>query len=396
VEHASHLVLTLPQTASRAAIVSLARHLNPRLKIFVRARYLRERGDLEQVGATAAIFEEAEAAVALARLVLADTGFGRESIEHAVRDIRTRLILDNVSTLRTRAVRKIMIPWTRVRRLSSSAPLDEVRRQLREQHFSRWPVVDVQTGQPTGYLLAKDLIGLNSDSVSWSSLVRPLASVAPDDDIESTLLQFQREGATICLVRDQGSPAGIVTVEDILEQVIGRMEDEYPRHPKIALRDLIVTDESLLNLSSEASEQAIAEMAAKIPEDRLPCDAKAAELAIAREREIATNLGCGIAIPHARCPALGAPLVVFGRSEKGVLFGEPSPERVHLIFLLLTPADQPDLQVHLLGQIARLAGNSEHLGRLRAASTASEIGEILASADLDGAPSEPEEVGAGE
>ena len=63
------------------------------------AHYIRERGELEHVGATAAIFEEAEAAVALARLVLADTGAGRESIERSVRDIRTRLILDNVSTL---------------------------------------------------------------------------------------------------------------------------------------------------------------------------------------------------------------------------------------------------------------------------------------------------------
>ena len=87
VGRASHLVLTLPQSADRAAIVAAARNLNPRLKTFVRARYLREREELEQVGATAAIFEEAEAAVALARLVLADTGAGRESIETAVREM---------------------------------------------------------------------------------------------------------------------------------------------------------------------------------------------------------------------------------------------------------------------------------------------------------------------
>ncbi len=65
---------------------------------------------MNRSGATAAIFEEAEAAVALARLVLADTGAGRASIETAVRDIRTRLILDNVSTLRTQPVRNIMVP----------------------------------------------------------------------------------------------------------------------------------------------------------------------------------------------------------------------------------------------------------------------------------------------
>lgn len=380
VDRASHLVLTLPHAANRAAIVSMARNLNPKLKIFVRAHYLREREDLEQVGATAAIFEEAEAAVALARLVLADTGSGRDSIEHAVRNIRARLILDNVSSLRGRPVRNIMVPWTRVRRVPESAGLDEVRRQVGEQHFSRWPVVETQTGQPVGYLLAKDLIGLNTNG-AWSGLVRPLSSVSPDDDIESTLLHFQREGATICVVKDRASPVGIVTVEDILEQVIGRIEDEYPRHPRVALPDLIVTDDELLNLSSQTAEQAIAEMAARIPAERLTTPANVAELAIAREREISTNVGFGVAIPHARCPNLTSPLVVFGRSTAGVVFDMRSPERVHLIFLLITPAEKPDLQVLLLSQIAGVAGQPAQLQRLRAAATASAVREALAVPD---------------
>ncbi len=264
VGRASHLVLTLPQASDRAAIVAAARNLNPRVKTFVRAHYLREREELEQAGVTAAIFEEAEAAVALARLVLADTGAGRESIEAAVRDIRTRLILDNVSGLRKQPVRNIMVPWTRVRRLSTTASPDEVRRQVGEQRFSRWPVVQAETGVPVGYLLAKDLIGLNSGT-AWTSLVRPFGSVRPDDDVESTLAYFQREGATLCLVRDHESPVGIVTVEDVLEQVVGRFEDEYPRHPQLVLRDLVVTTDDLLNLSGRTPEEAIAEMAARIP-----------------------------------------------------------------------------------------------------------------------------------
>lgn len=383
VKHASHLVLTLPHATDRAAIVSAARNLNPKLKIFVRARYLREREELEQVGATSAIFEEAEAAVALARLVLADTGAGRAAIDHAVRDIRARLILENVSVLHTQPVRNIMIPWTRVRRLSDSASLDEVRRHVSEQHYSRWPVVDSQTGKPTGYLLIKDLIGLES-AAAWSSLVRPLVAVDAEDTTESTLQHFQREGATICLVTDHGSPVGIVTIEDVLEQVVGRIEDEYPQHPKIAVRDLILTDDALLNLSSPTSEQAILEMAAKIPANRLPTDANIGELALAREKEMSTNLGMGVAIPHARCAKLATPLVVFGRSKDGVVFGGQSPERVHLIFLLITPAEQPDLQVLLLSQIARAVGNPEKRQSLSTASSAAEIGDVLASVDSDG------------
>ncbi|QDU22685.1 cation:proton antiporter domain-containing protein [Urbifossiella limnaea] len=375
---AAYLVLTLPQAATRAAIVATGRSLNATLKILVRAHYLRERGELEHVGATAAIFEEAEAAVALARLVLADTGAGRERIEHAVRDIRARLILENVTGLRSQPVRNIMVPWTRVRRLSDAAGPDDVRRQVRENRFSRWPVVEAATGRPVGYLLAKDLIGLPSDGTAWTTLVRPLTAVGPDDDVESTLQFFQREGATVCVVRDGDTPVGIVTIEDVLEQVVGRFEDEYPRHPKVVLRDLLVTNEALLDLSATTAEGAIGELAAAIPAGAVPAGVSAAELAIERERDLPTNLGLGVAVPHARCPGLRAPVVVFGRSAAGVTFGGAEAAAVHLIFLLVTPAEQPNLQVLLLGSVARVAGDAGSREKLRAAATVADVGDVLA------------------
>jgi CPA2 family monovalent cation:H+ antiporter-2 len=383
---ATHLVLTLPQSTNRAAIVHVARKLNPKLKIFVRAHYLSEGEELEQAGANAAIFEEAEAAVALARLVLADTGAGRDSIEHSVRDIRTRLILDNVSSLRSQPIRNIMVPWTRVRRLSTTATLDEVRRQVSEKHFSRWPVVAAETGLPTGYLLAKDLIGLNSESTAWLNLVRPMGKVRPDDDVESALLYFQREDATVCVVQEQESPVGIVTIEDVLEQVVGRIEDEYPRHPKLVFQDLVMTDASLLALSSRASEQAISEISARIPADRLPAGVDIAELAIVRERELPTNIGLGVAIPHARCPGLMKPFVVFGRSAEGIVFDRQTADLVHLVFLLVTPAEQPNLQVLLLSQVARVAGDPENRRKLLTAVSTSDLDEVFATIPPSGSP----------
>jgi CPA2 family monovalent cation:H+ antiporter-2 len=88
IARASHLVLTLPHSVNRAPMVATARQLNPDCRIFVRARYLRERADLEQAGADAACFEEAEAAVALTSLVLADLGVDAAEIARQMDRVR--------------------------------------------------------------------------------------------------------------------------------------------------------------------------------------------------------------------------------------------------------------------------------------------------------------------
>jgi monovalent cation:H+ antiporter-2, CPA2 family len=88
---AAHLVVTLPHSVNRGPLIAAARVLNPQLRILVRARYLRERRELEQAGASAACFEETEAAVALARTVLEEVGTDEATIERETDAIRREL-----------------------------------------------------------------------------------------------------------------------------------------------------------------------------------------------------------------------------------------------------------------------------------------------------------------
>jgi CPA2 family monovalent cation:H+ antiporter-2 len=74
IARASHLVITLPHSLNRGPMITAARQINPSCRILVRARYLRERAELELAGADVACFEEAEAAGALAERVLRDLG----------------------------------------------------------------------------------------------------------------------------------------------------------------------------------------------------------------------------------------------------------------------------------------------------------------------------------
>jgi len=374
---ASYLVLTLPHSADRAAVVLTARNLNPTLRILVRARYLAERTTLEQAGATAAVFEEAESAVGLARLVLADTGANREAVEQSVRDLRLTLIRENVSNLRRQSVRSIMVPWTRVERLSQSSTREEVLQHVGKQHHSRWPVVDPQSGRPVGYLLIKDLIAEGATDGDWTHLVRPLHTIHPDDDIESALTRLQSEGTTMCLVQDAGSPVGLITLEDILEQVVGRIEDEYSHDPSLLLTSALRAGNVVLELAGRTADHVIRELAAAIPSENLPQTVNVADMAVARESEVSTDLGVGVAIPHARCPDLAFPLIVFGRSTEGVIFSPQSAELVHFVFLLVTPQERPDVQLFLLGRLARIAGDAAARVSLRQAASQSEVIDIV-------------------
>ncbi|MGC4034178.1 MAG: cation:proton antiporter [Tepidisphaeraceae bacterium] len=85
---ASHLIITLPHSQNRTPLIVSAKLINPETKVFVRARYIGEREELIQVGADAACYEEAEAAVALSRLVLNDVGANEAEVGREVIKIR--------------------------------------------------------------------------------------------------------------------------------------------------------------------------------------------------------------------------------------------------------------------------------------------------------------------
>jgi CPA2 family monovalent cation:H+ antiporter-2 len=377
IRRATHLVLTLPHSTDRLAIVGLARQMNPTARILVRARYLREREELEQSGANVAVFEEVEAAIALARLVLADTGLHREAADRKIKDLRLQLITENLSNIRTQRVRSIMVPWSRVRWLAADSPRSTVQGQVAQERFSRWPVVE--QGQATGYLLTKDLIA-QAEKEHWSDLVRPLPVIHPEDTIEQALSRMQSEAASLFVVKDGDRLIGLITQEDILEQVVGQMEDEYPHETLVSLSHAVAQGGIALQLVAQSGTEAIRELVHLVPARSLPPGhnhGQVLQLALQREAEFSTDLGNGVAVPHARCPQLPSPAIVLGRSSDGLMFGAQATEPVHLVFLLLTPAEKPEMQLALLGQVARLCREPAQREALMQADTLADLLKLL-------------------
>jgi CPA2 family monovalent cation:H+ antiporter-2 len=88
---ATYLIIALPHSTNRNPLIAATKLINPAIKIFVRARYIDERAELIQAGADAACYEEAEAAVALAKLVMSDRGADDQAIRRETTRIRQQL-----------------------------------------------------------------------------------------------------------------------------------------------------------------------------------------------------------------------------------------------------------------------------------------------------------------
>jgi CBS domain containing-hemolysin-like protein/mannitol/fructose-specific phosphotransferase system IIA component (Ntr-type) len=291
------------------------------------------------------------------------------------------LLLENIFDLGRQDVKDAMIPWSRVQSLSASASREEVLRLLVAHRFSRWPVLEPASATPVGYLLTKDLITLPPEDPNWMKLVRPVKSVGPKDNLEAVMQRLQREGSNMAIVVEGRSCVGLITLEDILEEVVGRIEDEFPRLPRLFLKDALTAGGIVLDIPSQSPEDSIRALAAAIPPGNLPPGADVCALALARERQIPTDVGHGVAIPHARCPQLAKPMVVFGRAEEGIKFDARSKEPVRLIFLVVTPAERPNTQVFMLEQLASVARSEFVRERLIRAQSAAEVLEIIAAAD---------------
>ncbi len=125
----------------------------------------------------------------------------------------------------------VMVPRERLVALEFGSTPDELERAVARTGFSRFPVVDAQ-GVALGYLHLKDVIhaeGAARHVPVPRSRVRPMAVVAPDDEIEDVLAVMQRSGAHLATVMVDGEQRGVVFLEDILEELVGEVRDAMQR-----------------------------------------------------------------------------------------------------------------------------------------------------------------------
>lgn len=150
---------------------------------------------------------------------------------HGAVDEEQKEIIESVFELHETLVSAIMTPRTDIVAIPADAPYELVRRTIMEAGHSRLPVYEGTLDRITSVLYAKDLIGLDKpEDFDARAMARTVPFVPETKTIDELLRQLRQEKVHIAIVLDEyGGTAGLVTIEDILEELVGEIVDEYDR-----------------------------------------------------------------------------------------------------------------------------------------------------------------------
>jgi tellurite resistance protein TerC len=297
---------------------------------------------------------------------------------------RRLLVIENLIDHADDAVREVMRPRSAATVLRIEASAEENLRIVRENSFSRYPVVNAEASMPLGVFYVRDLAlgraGLALTGASLRELARPGLELREDISISDAVALFRRHSRQMGIVVDKnGLWTGIITLEDLVEELIGEIRDESTRHPSEAtfsVADALSPGRIILELEATSTREAIEKLVRAVPRQELPADAATIIHALTEHGENPNYLGHGVAVPHARLDGLEKSTVFFGRADQGVELG-PTNQHAEIFFVALCPGNRPNLEAWLLASITTLIESDYVLNRLRKAESPEEVIETI-------------------
>jgi CBS domain containing-hemolysin-like protein len=138
-------------------------------------------------------------------------------------------------------VREVMTPRPEIAALEINSPVEELRRLFREKRLTRYPVYSGELDRVEGIVNVRDLMALPTEEqakVTLRSLVRPVTYVPETKRIQELLKDLQQTTTQMAIViNEYGSVSGLVTVEDMVEELVGEIRDEVEPHARDIVRE---------------------------------------------------------------------------------------------------------------------------------------------------------------
>lgn len=156
----------------------------------------------------------------------------REAAQRSIVDSETLAILEGALQVSEMQVRDIMIPRSQMISINLNDSLKDYLPQIIDSAHSRFPVMGDDQDEVLGILLAKDLLPLilneNREEFRLKEVLRPTTFVPESKRLNVLLQEFRATRNHMAIVVDEfGGVAGLVTIEDVLEQIVGEIEDEH-------------------------------------------------------------------------------------------------------------------------------------------------------------------------
>ena len=141
----------------------------------------------------------------------------------------SRLMLEGVLRMADLSAGDVMVAATRMDLLSIDAPYDELLEAVIDTSHSRFPVYEGAREHIIGILMAKDLLKLQrAPELNLRTLLRPAVYVPESKRLNELLRDFRSNRNHLAIVIDEfGQTAGLITIEDVLEEIVGEIEDEF-------------------------------------------------------------------------------------------------------------------------------------------------------------------------
>ena len=150
----------------------------------------------------------------------------KESSESGLIDSTEMSLVDNIFEFADTTAREVMIPRTEMICLYTQNTMDENLEIALEGKRTRYPVCNQDKDHIIGFIHIKDLI--RSESDDYHPLIRPIIAVPESMPISNLMKQMQRSKCQIAILIDEyGGTSGLVTLEDIIEEIIGEIQDEF-------------------------------------------------------------------------------------------------------------------------------------------------------------------------
>ncbi|UED76897.1 hemolysin family protein [Brevibacillus sp. DP1.3A] len=153
-----------------------------------------------------------------------------ESHKSGLIDQTELMLVDNIFDFSETMAREIMVPRTDMVVLNLRDPFDENVKHVQNGRFTRYPVVDGDKDHVVGSLHIKDMLTglLEGESHDLQTFMRPILTVPETISISRLLTMLQKQRGQMAIIIDEyGGTAGLVTLEDIMEEIVGDIQDEF-------------------------------------------------------------------------------------------------------------------------------------------------------------------------